>query len=167
MRLSTVRWPTVLHDSDCLQGESVAHLPGQIKHVCVSIIEGKEDSRQAVDLLLCDGSGQILLHVYTHVWSNVLTYSSRPSGIKQFRPYLIPQCNLSSVPLGEARGEETLQITQKHHAVHSAAFTAWFLFGWTHYTELYQHAQFKYIELYTFWISIYLVQIYRYLCIYH
>lgn len=139
--ISTVRWPTVLHDSVLMR---VAHLPGQIKHVCVSIIEGEEDTGQAVHLLLCDGSGQILLHVYTHVWRNVLTYSSRPSGIKQFRPYLIPQCNLSSVPPGEARGEDTLQITQKHHAVHSAAFTVCFLFGWTHYTELNKQAQFKY-----------------------
>lgn len=53
----------------------LAHLPGQIKHVCVSIIEGEEDSGQTVDLLLCDGSAQILLQVSTHVWRSLMTYS--------------------------------------------------------------------------------------------
>lgn len=135
-----------------------SHLPGQIKHVCVSIIEGEEDTGQSVDLLLCDGSAQILLQVSTNAWRRLITYSSRPSGFKQFRPYLIPQCNLSSVPPGDACGEDTLQITQKHHAVHSAAFTVCFLFRWTHWTELNKQARFKYIciNVEIYWIIKYI-----------
>lgn len=124
------------------QSQSTTYFPAvnrsdlscQIQHVRVGVVEGKQESRQAVDVLLHYWHGQVLLrrptHTHTHTGSVIHTLAlptlaRRPiEAIWRWRADLVPQGDLPGVPAGDAGGEQPLHVAQEHHSVHPVVLAA-------------------------------------------